>query len=309
MIQKKPSATTPDVTPTINSSIQSLQGGGQPLSKSERNFFEPRFGADFSDVRLHTDGHAASTAQSISARAFTHGNNVVFGAEYSTGSVEGKRLLAHELTHVVQQDKNTSLIQRKCAPADLTEKMTGCIQPVVVAKDDGKSKTISPSMGKVESIWEKCCTDFTIKSTQVVNKTDYQILDESKTNTPTVEQKALFAAAGASTCVQVFVPKTFQQEGKTSKDISGGGATYGRGTANPKVVVVEGTKPSVVAHEVGHATGYAGHNAVDNGTVMEPSGKYNEAVSSKVSKNVCTKARTGAVLTKTAKKDCCFKEK
>ena len=104
LIQKKRSGTTPEVTSSINSNIQSLQGGGKPLSKSEKSFFEPRFGADFSHVRLHTNSQAANTAQSINAKAFTHGSNVVFGAgEYSTGSEGGKKLLAHELTHVVQQ--------------------------------------------------------------------------------------------------------------------------------------------------------------------------------------------------------------
>jgi len=105
LIQKKSSGATPEVTPSINSSIQSLQGGGQPLSKSEKSFFEPRFGADFSHVRLHTDSHAASTAKSINARAFTHRNNIVFGAgEYAASSVGGKRLMAHELTHTIQQN-------------------------------------------------------------------------------------------------------------------------------------------------------------------------------------------------------------
>jgi hypothetical protein len=114
LIQKKSSGVTPEVTPSINSNIQSLQGGGQPLSKSERSFFEPRFGADFSDVRLHTDDHAVSTAQSINARAFTYGNNVVFGAgEYSSESVKGQKLIAHELTHVVQQQRGFSIINRE----------------------------------------------------------------------------------------------------------------------------------------------------------------------------------------------------
>ena len=113
LVQKKASGTTPDVTPTINSSIQSLQGKGQPLSKSERNFFEPRFGADFSQVRLHTDNQAASTAKSINARAFTHGNNVIFGAgEYSSG-LAGRKIMAHELTHTIQQrTSKVSSIQR-----------------------------------------------------------------------------------------------------------------------------------------------------------------------------------------------------
>jgi hypothetical protein len=115
LIQKKTSGTIPDVTPSINSNIQSLQGKGQPLSKSERNFFEPRFGTDFSQVRLHTDSLAAKTAQSINARAFTLGNNIVFNSgEYTPNSVNGEKLMAHELTHVRQQRSslNRSQIQR-----------------------------------------------------------------------------------------------------------------------------------------------------------------------------------------------------
>jgi hypothetical protein len=82
---------TPEVTPTISSGIQSLQGGGRPLSWSERSFFEPRFGADFSNVRVHNNTRAASIAQSVNARAFTHGRNVVFGAgEYSSDTLESR---------------------------------------------------------------------------------------------------------------------------------------------------------------------------------------------------------------------------
>ena len=81
-----------------------MKGGGQPLPASVRNFFEPRFGYDFSQVRIHTNEQAAEMASSINARAFTNGRDIVFGSgEYAPGTVEGKRLLAHELTHVVQQ--------------------------------------------------------------------------------------------------------------------------------------------------------------------------------------------------------------
>lgn len=65
---------------------------------------EPRFGQDFSNVRLHTDARAAESARAIKAEAYTVGRNVVFGAgRHAPGTVEGKRLLAHELTHTVQQ--------------------------------------------------------------------------------------------------------------------------------------------------------------------------------------------------------------
>lgn len=108
---KSKAGKTSEVTPAISSGIQSLQGGGQPMSGSERSFFEPRFGADFSGVRVHNDDRAAIAAKSISARAFTLGKDVVFGrGEYSPDSSSGRKLFAHELTHVVQQNNvQTSL--------------------------------------------------------------------------------------------------------------------------------------------------------------------------------------------------------
>ena len=82
--------------------IATLRGGGRPLPA--RAFFEWRFGRDFSGVRVHTGAQAAEAAQSVNARAFTVGTDVVFGAgEYAPGTSDGRRLLAHELTHVVQQ--------------------------------------------------------------------------------------------------------------------------------------------------------------------------------------------------------------
>jgi len=79
-------------------------GGGQPLADSERAFFEPRFGRDFSAVRLHTDEKAAESALALNALAYTIGSDVVFGAnQYSPTTSAGRNLLAHELAHVVQQ--------------------------------------------------------------------------------------------------------------------------------------------------------------------------------------------------------------
>lgn len=103
---KSLSGGTPQVTPEIQNSISSMKGGGQPLPDSTRAFFEPRFKRDFSRVRLHTDSRAAEIAKSINARAFTVGRNIAFGAgQYSPDASSGKRLLAHELTHTVQQGR------------------------------------------------------------------------------------------------------------------------------------------------------------------------------------------------------------
>jgi hypothetical protein len=80
------------------------KGGGQPLEPELKNEMEARLGNDFSDVRIHTDADAAKSAAAVSARAYTAGNEVVFGADApALDSTQGKRTLAHELTHVVQQ--------------------------------------------------------------------------------------------------------------------------------------------------------------------------------------------------------------
>jgi hypothetical protein len=89
---------------------EALRAPGQPLDTGIREFMEPRFGQDFSRVRVHADPAAAGSAESIGARAYTVGHHVVFGArEYRPGTADGRRLLAHELAHVAQQDAWTSL--------------------------------------------------------------------------------------------------------------------------------------------------------------------------------------------------------
>ncbi len=79
-------------------------GGGRPLADANRSFMESRFGADFSRVRVHTDGNAAAVAGSINALAFTHGRDIYVGAgQLDERGDPNRRLLAHELAHVVQQ--------------------------------------------------------------------------------------------------------------------------------------------------------------------------------------------------------------
>jgi len=79
-------------------------GGGSPLDRDTRRFMESRLGADFADVRVHTDTRASESAQSVQAHAYTVGTDVVFqSGRYTPESDSGKRMLAHELTHVVQQ--------------------------------------------------------------------------------------------------------------------------------------------------------------------------------------------------------------
>ena len=96
------------------SGIGAFYGGGAPLPRASRAFFESTFGHDFAAVRIHADSRAARLARSVNARAFTLGRDIVFGAgEYSIATGEGTRLLAHELAHVVQQQGSQGPIQRQ----------------------------------------------------------------------------------------------------------------------------------------------------------------------------------------------------
>jgi uncharacterized protein DUF4157/glucose-regulated metallopeptidase M90 len=84
-----------------------------------RSHFETRFGHDFSRVRVHTDGEAAEKAEAVQARAYTLGGDIVFGkGEYAPSTPRGKRLLAHELTHVVQQRRGAPMIMRQPSALD-----------------------------------------------------------------------------------------------------------------------------------------------------------------------------------------------
>ena len=81
-----------------------LRGPGQPLEAATRAYMEPRFGHSFAHVRVHADARAAESAAAVGAHAYAVGRDVVFGAgRYAPGSMDGRRLIAHELAHVVQQ--------------------------------------------------------------------------------------------------------------------------------------------------------------------------------------------------------------
>jgi Domain of unknown function (DUF4157) len=88
----------------VDSSLVSSLGPGRPLPAAERGFFEPRFGADLSAVRLHSGPQAGTATRAIDARAFTYGSDIAIApGEFQPGTNVGRRLIAHELTHVVQQ--------------------------------------------------------------------------------------------------------------------------------------------------------------------------------------------------------------
>jgi hypothetical protein len=113
---------------------QVLATPGQPLADSARRTLEPSFGHDFSGVRVHDDSRAAESASAVNALAYTVGNHVVFGAgQYSPGTTDGNRLLAHELTHTIQQTGGTPTGIQRLSWDDVT----GAVSEVGQAVEQG----------------------------------------------------------------------------------------------------------------------------------------------------------------------------
>ncbi len=141
--------TTMDATGQVESV---LRAPGAPLDGGTRKFMEPRFGHDFSEVRIHTGSEAAASADSINARAYTAGNNIVFSrGAYNSNERSGQELLAHELTHVIQQKGNRNTIQRRKNEFD-DPTLQAYLQ---LLRDTGKIEGTSKSDNKAREIVEK----------------------------------------------------------------------------------------------------------------------------------------------------------
>ncbi|MDJ0884070.1 MAG: DUF4157 domain-containing protein [Desulfobacterales bacterium] len=109
----------PDLSEAAEQRIGQMRGLGDPLPEDVRQEMENKIGADFSDVSIHANSAANDINQEINARAFTLGNDIFFAAgQYAPTTRRGKRLLAHELTHVVQQNSAAGTIKRSINPAD-----------------------------------------------------------------------------------------------------------------------------------------------------------------------------------------------
>ena len=113
-LQTKGSNAT-QASPSLSQNLSNSKGKGNPLPSKTRNFMESSIGADFREVKIHTDSQAQEMNKGLRAQAFTHGKDVYFNSgKYNPSSTAGKHLLAHELTHVVQQTGGIdSKIQKK----------------------------------------------------------------------------------------------------------------------------------------------------------------------------------------------------
>ena len=126
--------------PIVNSALGS---SGQPLDNETRAFMEPRFGHDFSRVRIHTDARAAESARELNALAYTVGHDVIFGtAQYKPLTNGGRRLIAHELAHVVQQNGDRTRLNRHLAVGRESDSAEREAEAVAVAILDGRTPRV-----------------------------------------------------------------------------------------------------------------------------------------------------------------------
>ncbi len=110
-LQRKAVSSAPEIVPSIVYEV--LSSPGAPLDSATRAFMEPRFGHDFSQVRIHTNQKAVESARAVNALAYTVGRDVVFGTgHYAPVATSGQRLLAHELMHVVQQGSHNAISRK-----------------------------------------------------------------------------------------------------------------------------------------------------------------------------------------------------
>jgi hypothetical protein len=143
----------------FESSLSRARGGGSPLGAKVRGQMESAMGADFSGVKVHTDNRSDHLNRSIQAKAFTTGNDIFFqqGA-YNPSSSAGQALIAHELTHTIQQGAARAQVQRNVDPAliDAVENLgTGTLEEALQEIQDNTLTVLKAYNTEIKSFLEK----------------------------------------------------------------------------------------------------------------------------------------------------------
>lgn len=222
-----------DVAP--NSVDQTLAGPGRPLDPALRQDMELRFGHDFSRVRVHSGAVAEQSARDVSASAYTVGHNVVFGAgRFTPGTREGRRLIAHELTHVVQQSRSQMPFTTAARPG-LVQRQKVDAKQAARAKVEEAMKNLKAKFGLAEVSEEKGAT----WSESELAKVDAAFSKVGKEDKPLLKDLYLIRT-------DKFEPVV--RKGKTFKIA---GTTYGISTIRLAKEAFQGNA-STILHEVGH---------------------------------------------------------
>jgi Domain of unknown function (DUF4157) len=276
------------VSSSFASSLNASKGGGSPLAEGTRNFMENAFSADFSGVKIHTNSEAAEMSKGINAKAFTTGDDIYFNeVQYNPDSSSGKHLLAHELTHVVQQralktqrnKTSTSSIQRityhsdtgggpghplpRPACANLGVSRILDLQPVFMRTDPTDASPTGVSwarrVNEANMIWGKIGVTF--------NALAPITLDTAlKSTGATVAEVLNIMALRSGTGIEVFLADN-------ELAVLGGGGTTAGCSGSGKVVISDGgTSDTLLAHELSHTLFNTTTHPGDPGTIAIGSG-------------------------------------
>lgn len=177
-----------------------LNSPGQPLDAATRTFFEPRFGHDLAHVRVHNDGRAQLAAESVHARAFTVGPHIVFGAgEYVPKSIASRQLLAHEVTHAIQQTGGHVPLNVTQSPGSVANTISPTHSASVIARK------ASPAFPQGDHVADQSVTPSTMRPSVVASTVG---LDQS-------------AVAVAEEVIGAQVDALFGEQAATDTDESG----------------------------------------------------------------------------------------
>jgi Domain of unknown function (DUF4157) len=154
-VQRKANGET-TASPSIESRLSSTKGSGSPLANDTRSGMESAFGADFSGVRVHTGSEAVQMSQDLNAHAFTHGSDVYFNSgKYNPSNTEGSKLLAHELTHTVQQGNQLRRDPLPAAPTTATPTPVQSTDPILAAQTVDESSIFTHQDFALWFAWRK----------------------------------------------------------------------------------------------------------------------------------------------------------
>jgi hypothetical protein len=264
-----------------------LHSPGQPLDAGTRAFMEPRFGHDFSQVRIHADTKAAESAREVNALAYTVGRDMVFArGQYAQGTSEGRRLLVHELTHVVQQGNTASRLQRASdwnygplpegweggyygprrtgVPPTTARKQPEKNITIDTVKLDGSTNTPSAGVAEANSIFSRC----NIRLVHGVNATatntettgwlggDTDLYASSACGSVSAEERGLWNGAtlrfGMTGRLRAFYPATYSGAGGSGYSCPPYCATGPASIVRGMIVLSNNTTREDLAHEIGH---------------------------------------------------------
>lgn len=255
-----------ETMPEFQSQLQSSKGGGQSLDTSTRNKMESKMGADFSGVKIHTGNNAHSMNEGVNAKAFAHGNDIYFKqGEYDPRSNAGKELLAHELTHTVQQKNGERRINRSALAEKKPEQKEILVSACLNFYGPGATTEFAQSAtDTIQQFWNAAMGVVKIKKGfrkikyKVKFEFTYEVYPQDKYTNAQMQQIAIGKASDPR---QNFI-ETYKVRppGKVSSM-----------TGNKAIFFSEGSDKTEFAHEFGHGLGLDHPKEVGTVTVIDDS--------------------------------------